>query len=84
MNDNLILILAVLVSAAIGGYLGMLFSKLKSKGEKSTLEERNNNLQLQLNDLKQLSEAEKNRIRRALQHAIGGIAWHSFQNRKRT
>ncbi len=59
MNDNLILILAVLVSAAIGGYLGMLFSKLKSKGEKSTLEERNNNLQLQLNDLKQLSEAEK-------------------------
>lgn len=58
MTDNLILIIAILVSAAIGGYLGMLFTKLKSKTEKSTLEERNQNLQQQFNDFKQFSEIE--------------------------
>lgn len=42
MNDNLILILSILVSGVIGAYLGMVFSKLKSKSEKSTLEERQN------------------------------------------
>ncbi|MDB2462796.1 DNA recombination protein RmuC [Algibacter sp.] len=52
MNDSLILIIAILISAAIGGYLGMLFTKLKSKSEQSTLEERNNNLQSQIDDLK--------------------------------
>ena len=49
MNDNLILILAILISSIIGAYLGMLVTKLKSKSEKSTLEERNTNLQQQLN-----------------------------------
>ncbi len=58
MNDNLILILAILIAAAIGAYLGILFTKLKSKSERSTLEERNNNLQQQFNDFKQFSEAE--------------------------
>ncbi len=58
MNDTIILIIAMLVSACIGGYLGMLFTKLKSKSEKSTLEERNTNLQQQLNDFKQFSAAE--------------------------
>ena len=58
MNDNIILILAILIAAAIGGYLGMLFTKLKSKSEKSTLEERNTNLQQQLSDLKQFYSAE--------------------------
>jgi len=58
MTDNLILIIAILISASIGGYLGMLFTKLKSKSEKSTLEERNQNLQQQFNDFKQFSETE--------------------------
>ncbi len=58
MNDSLILILAILISAGIGAYIGILFSKLKNKGEKSTLEERNANLQQQLNDFKQFSETE--------------------------
>jgi len=44
MYDNIILVLAILIAAIIGGYLGMLFTKLKSKSEKSTLEERNANL----------------------------------------
>jgi DNA recombination protein RmuC len=53
MNDNLILILAILISAAIGAYLGMLFNKLKSKSEQSTLEERQNQMQFTIDDLKQ-------------------------------
>ncbi|QXP59542.1 DNA recombination protein RmuC [Olleya sp. HaHaR_3_96] len=61
MNDNIILIIAILIAAAIGGYLGMLFTTLKSKSEKSTLEERNANLQQQLSDLKQFYSAESER-----------------------
>ena len=52
MNDNLILILAIIVSAAIGAYLGMLFTRLKSKSEKSTLEERQNQLNNTITELK--------------------------------
>jgi DNA recombination protein RmuC len=59
MNDSLILIIAILLSACIGAYLGMLFSKLKSKGHSSTLQERNNNLQQQLEDLKRFSEEDR-------------------------
>ena len=58
MNDNIILILAILISAAIGGYLGMIFTKLKSKSEKSTLEERNINLKNQFDEFKRFSESE--------------------------
>ncbi|MBD3862378.1 DNA recombination protein RmuC [Olleya marilimosa] len=61
MNDNIILVLAILIAAIIGGYLGMLFTKLKSKSEKSTLEERNANLQQQLSDLKQFYTTESER-----------------------
>ena len=67
MNDNLILILAILVSMAIGGYLGMLFNKLKSKSEKSTLEERQNQMHLTIEELKQnlgKIENEREDIRR--------------------
>ncbi len=58
MSDNIILIIAILISAAIGGYLGMLFTKLKSKSEKSTLEERNANLQQQFNEFKAFHDSE--------------------------
>ncbi len=58
MNDNITLILAILIAASIGAYLGMLFTKLKSKSDKSTLEERNNNLQQQLTDFKQFYNTE--------------------------
>ncbi|ALJ06417.1 DNA polymerase V [Pseudalgibacter alginicilyticus] len=58
MNDSFITILTIIISAGIGAYLGMLFNKLKSKSEKSTLEERNTNLQQQLTDFKQLHEVE--------------------------
>lgn len=58
MTNNLILILAILIPAGIGAYLGMLFTNLKRKSEQSTLEERNTNLQQQLVDFKQFSESE--------------------------
>ena len=58
MNDSLILIISILIAAVIGGYLGMLFAKLKSKSEQSILEERNTNLQQQLNDLKAFHQTE--------------------------
>jgi DNA recombination protein RmuC len=62
MNDNLILILAILISGAIGAYLGMLFTKLKSKSEQSTLEERQSQMSITINDLKQnLSKIERER-----------------------
>ncbi len=67
MNDNLILILAILVSAIIGAYLGMVFTKLKSKGEKSTLEERQNQLSNTISELKHTVEKienEREEIRR--------------------
>ncbi|GAA4933657.1 DNA recombination protein RmuC [Algibacter agarivorans] len=67
MNDNLILILAILVSAIIGGYLGMIFTKLKSKSEQSTLEERQNQMGSTISELKDnLSkiETEREDIRR--------------------
>lgn len=67
MNDNLILILAIILSAAIGAYLGMLFTKLKSKGEQSTLEERQNQMNATIDELKQnlnKIESEREDIRR--------------------
>tara|TARA_R110002049_G_scaffold176559_1_gene343751 strand:+ start:5947 stop:7269 length:1323 start_codon:yes stop_codon:yes gene_type:complete len=67
MNDNIILILAILFSAAIGGYLGILFTKLKSKSDQSTLEERQNQMHLTIDELKQnidKIETEREDIRR--------------------
>ena len=66
MNDNLILILSILISGGIGAYLGMTITKLKSKGELSTLEERQKQLSQTIDNLKQDSskfEIERNEIR---------------------
>lgn len=52
MNDSLILIFAIIVSASIGAYIGMTISKLKSESEKSTLEERQTQLQNTITELK--------------------------------
>jgi DNA recombination protein RmuC len=59
MNDTLILLIAIVVSAGIGAFIGLKFSQLKSKSDRSTLEERNANLQQQFNEFKQFSETEK-------------------------
>ena len=44
MNDNIIFIITIIISGGIGAYLGILFTKLKSKSEQSTLEERQNQM----------------------------------------
>src|SRR5690606_9753663 len=67
MNDNIILILAILISGGIGAYIGMTIAKLKSKSEQSTLEERLNQMSLSIEALKQNSdkiEIERDDIRR--------------------
>lgn len=67
MNENIIIILASLIFAIIGFFLGNYFSKLKNKSEQSTLEERQNQMQLTIDELKQnLSkiESEREEIRR--------------------
>ncbi|PWI30448.1 DNA recombination protein RmuC [Flavobacteriaceae bacterium LYZ1037] len=66
MNDNIILIISILVSGGIGAYLGMTITKLKNKGELSTLEERQKQLSQTIDNLKQDSnkiEIERNEIR---------------------
>ncbi|WP_179008338.1 DNA recombination protein RmuC [Winogradskyella forsetii] len=58
MNDTIILFISIIISAAIGAFIGLKFAQLKSKSDKSTLEERNANLQQQFHEFKQFSEAE--------------------------
>lgn len=67
MNNNLILILAILISGGIGAYVGMIITRLKSKSEQSTLEERQHQLSNTIDDLKQHQskiESEREDIRR--------------------
>ena len=66
MNDNIILIIAILISGGIGAYIGMTISKLKSKSDQSTLQERQNQLSLTIEELKQnvtKIEGEREEIR---------------------
>ena len=67
MNDNLILILSIIFSAIVGAYLGMLFTRLKSKNDQGILEERQNQLGLTIESLKEnvdKIEKEREEIRR--------------------
>ena len=67
MNDTLILLITILVSLGIGAFIGLKFSQLKSKSERSALEERQLQLNNTINDLKQnieKIESEREEIRR--------------------
>ena len=67
MNDTLILFIAIIISAGIGAFIGLKFAQLKSKGDKSTLEERQLQLNNNIEDLKQnveKIESERENIRR--------------------
>lgn len=67
MNDNLILILASIISGSIGAYIGLTFAKLKSKSEQSALEERQNQLTQNISSLKEhlnKTEGEREDIRK--------------------
>jgi DNA recombination protein RmuC len=63
MNDSIILIIAILISGGIGVYIGITISKLKSKSEQSTLEERNSNLQQLLDNSKLQAETDLQKMR---------------------
>ena len=66
MTDNLILILSILVSGSIGAFIGITITKLKSKSEHSTLEERQNQLNATIEELRQSItklEQERNNFR---------------------
>ncbi|MFD1064237.1 DNA recombination protein RmuC [Winogradskyella litorisediminis] len=67
MNDTLILLITIIVSASIGAFIGLKFAQLKSKSESSTLEERQLQLNNSISDLKQTInkiESEREDIRR--------------------
>lgn len=67
MNDTLILFIAIIISAAIGAFIGLKFAQLKSKSDKSTLEERQYQLNNSISELKQTIdkvEGEREDIRR--------------------
>jgi len=67
MNDSIILLITIIVSAGIGAFIGMQFAKLKSKSDKSALEERQNQLTNTISDLKETVgkiETERESIRR--------------------
>ncbi|MFP4845740.1 DNA recombination protein RmuC [Winogradskyella sp. PE311] len=67
MNDTLILLIAIIVSAGIGAFIGLKFAELKSKSDKSTLQERQHQLNNSINDLKnnvEKIETEREAIRR--------------------
>lgn len=67
MNDSLILIIAILIAAGLGTYIGIIFTKLKNKSEQSTLEERQNQMTSNIEELKQhlnKVELEREAIRR--------------------
>lgn len=52
MNDTLILFISIIISAAIGAYIGIKFAQLKYKGDKSASLERQNQLDKTINELK--------------------------------
>ena len=82
MNDNLILIFSIIVSAAIGGYLGILFTKLKNKGEQSASKERQNQMYHTIDDLKQnvdKIEGEREEIRREKEFLSSELARKSTE-----
>jgi DNA recombination protein RmuC len=66
MNDTLILFITIIISGAIGGFIGLKFSQLKSKGDKSALEERQSQLSANITELKSTItqiETERDRFR---------------------
>ena len=67
MNDTLLLFITIIISAGIGTFVGLKFAQLKSKGDKSTLEERQLQLNSNIGQLKETIEkieTEREDIRR--------------------
>lgn len=73
MNSELLLILVVLVSVAIGAFLGMYVQKLKTKSNESVWSEREQQLNNALNNLneKMLAESEEKRQLQSEKEQLG-------------
>jgi DNA recombination protein RmuC len=66
MGDSLILFIAIIISAGIGAFIGLKFAQLKSKADKSTMDERQHQLNSTISELKetiQKVEGEREQIR---------------------
>jgi DNA recombination protein RmuC len=63
MNEYLLYFLLILSSIILGSFLGWLLTHLKSKAERSSLLEKNNNLKLQLEEVKNLNLKQLNDLR---------------------
>ncbi|HMC01759.1 MAG TPA: DNA recombination protein RmuC [Flavobacteriaceae bacterium] len=67
MNNNLILIITIIISAGVGGFIGLTIARLKSKSNQSALEERLNLLNQNISELKETHnkiESERESIRK--------------------
>ncbi|WP_179345752.1 DNA recombination protein RmuC [Winogradskyella ursingii] len=53
MNDTVIIFISIIISAGIGAFIGLKFAQLKSKSDRSTLEERQLQLNNSITELKQ-------------------------------
>lgn len=73
MNDNIILIIASLIFAVVGFFLGQYLTKANTKSTTSTLEERNANLEIQFNNFKQLAEQDKIQQQQVFQSQINDL-----------
>ena len=80
MNDNLILILAILISSGIGVYIGATIAKLKAKSDHAELYEKNKTLKNQLeNQEKDLIEKQQQ-----LKNELRLLANESGENKAKT
>ncbi|QDO95412.1 DNA recombination protein RmuC [Formosa sediminum] len=61
MNDSIILLLSIAISAFIGGFIGFTISKLKNKGEYSRIEERYSQLLQQFTDYKEAAATQSSK-----------------------
>ncbi len=80
MNDNLILILAILISSGIGVYIGATIAKLKAKSDHAELYEKNKTLKNQLeNQEKDLIDKQQQ-----LKNELRLLANEIFENKSKT
>lgn len=73
MSEIIIYIVLVIVFLAVGIFLGMYIGNLKTKAQQEGLQERNNQLQGQLQDFKEYTDAENQRQNQAFQEQLKNV-----------
>ncbi|WP_294825125.1 DNA recombination protein RmuC [uncultured Flavobacterium sp.] len=69
MPETTTLLLAFIIALAIGIFVGKAVFSSKSAAEKKVLEERNNSLQMQVEQVRQQSQAERLNLEKQISHA---------------